>query len=110
MNGSARPAAATPPRVSPAAPVRPDGGPGDSHDDARPGLRAADRIGLLLLFLSSGAITGLALGGNILLAMAVFGAIICGGIVGWFLHSFLAESRTVRGGSACAGLSDERRT
>lgn len=95
-------------------PMRPNGGSvGGAHlgdrDDAGSGLRASDKISLSLLFLASGGITGLALGGNVLLALSVFGAIVAGGVVGWFLHSLAARGRPVRGGNACSGLPGERR-
>lgn len=75
-----------------------------AKEGGEPGLRAFDVMSLWLMVFASGAVMGIALRGNILLAIGIFGTIAVGVLVGWMLHALFAR-RTSRSDSPGASAT-----
>lgn len=61
-----------------------------SKAEGKAGLGTFDVVFLGLTFFVSGAIMGIVFQGNVLLAIGIYGTIIVGGLVGWYLHVLFA--------------------
>lgn len=61
-----------------------------SNAENKAGLGAFDVGFLGLTFFVSGAIVGIVFQGNVLVAIGIYGTIIVGGLVGWYLHVLFA--------------------